>query len=184
MVYKVYPSFYSKKCLLLSLFSALILPCTTHTTPKNGSILIEGKTKIVRSCSENNDLVILESKDTITAGDGLLRKDTIRGKSALSTNTTCNVFRLLAESGIPVAFCKQLDDTRFVAKKCSMILLEVVVRREAHGSALKRHPHLKKGQIFPQLIVEFFLKTTDRMWKGQSIPKDDPSMKIAPENAY
>jgi phosphoribosylaminoimidazole carboxylase/phosphoribosylaminoimidazole-succinocarboxamide synthase len=50
----------------------------------------------------------------------------------------------------------------------------VVVRREAHGSFLKRHPYLSKGHIFPKLVLEFFLKTSGKKWKGIDIPKDDP----------
>jgi phosphoribosylaminoimidazole-succinocarboxamide synthase len=55
-----------------------------------------------------------------------------------------------------------------------MLPYEVVVRREAHGSYLKRNPHFSKGQLFPQLIVEFFLKTKDKNWKGKSLICDDP----------
>src|SRR6266567_4259738 len=58
--------------------------------------------------------------------------------------------------------------------KCLMLPYEVVVRREAHGSYLKRNPHFSKGQLFPQLIVEFFLKTKDKNWKGKSLICDDP----------
>ena len=57
-----------------------------------------------------------------------------------------------------------------------MLPYEVVVRREAHGSYLKRNPHFAKGQLFPQLIVELFLKTKDRNWKGKPLVCDDPLM--------
>jgi phosphoribosylaminoimidazole carboxylase/phosphoribosylaminoimidazole-succinocarboxamide synthase len=52
----------------------------------------------------------------------------------------------------------------------------VVVRREAHGSYLKRNPHIAKGQLFPQLLVEFYLKTKARSWKGKPLVCDDPLM--------
>jgi phosphoribosylaminoimidazole carboxylase/phosphoribosylaminoimidazole-succinocarboxamide synthase len=55
-----------------------------------------------------------------------------------------------------------------------MLPYEVVVRREAHGSYLKRTPHFTKGQLFPKLIVEFFLKTKDKNWKGKPLVADDP----------
>jgi phosphoribosylaminoimidazole carboxylase/phosphoribosylaminoimidazole-succinocarboxamide synthase len=55
-----------------------------------------------------------------------------------------------------------------------MLPYEVVVRREAHGSFLKRNPHFSRGQLFPQLIVEFFLKTKNKNWKGKSLICDDP----------
>jgi phosphoribosylaminoimidazole carboxylase/phosphoribosylaminoimidazole-succinocarboxamide synthase len=55
-----------------------------------------------------------------------------------------------------------------------MLPYEVVVRREAHGSYLKRNPHFAKGQLFPQAIIEFFLKTKDKNWKGKPLICDDP----------
>ena len=57
-----------------------------------------------------------------------------------------------------------------------MLPYEVVVRREAHGSALKRSPHFSKGQLFPKLLVEFYLKTKDKDWKGKPLVADDPYM--------
>ncbi len=142
---------------------------TTHT-----KILNEGKTKIIRVFDEDDNFVVIESKDNITAGDGLTRRDTIKGKAQLATDTTCNVFELLKQYGVPVAYCRQLDTTHFLAPRCDMIEYEVIVRREAHGSYLKRNPYLKKGHVFPQLKVEFFLKTSDCNWRGTRIPKDDP----------
>jgi phosphoribosylaminoimidazole carboxylase/phosphoribosylaminoimidazole-succinocarboxamide synthase len=60
-----------------------------------------------------------------------------------------------------------------------MLPYEVVVRREAHGSYLKRNPQISKGQLFPKLLVEFFLKTKDKDWKGKSLICDDPLMVYA-----
>jgi phosphoribosylaminoimidazole carboxylase PurE protein len=57
-----------------------------------------------------------------------------------------------------------------------MLPYEVVVRREAHGSYLKRHPHLSRGELFPKLIVELYLKTKDKNWKGKPLVADDPLM--------
>ncbi|MCX7311297.1 MAG: AIR carboxylase family protein, partial [Alphaproteobacteria bacterium] len=47
---------------------------------------------------------------------------------------------------------------------------------EAHGSALKRSPHFNKGQLFPKLLVEFYLKTKDKNWNGKPLVADDPYM--------
>lgn len=138
-------------------------------------VLSEGKTKRILSLEgdEINDLVILEAKDDITAGDGA-KHDIIPDKGRLATTTTCNVFKLLKACGLPVAFVAQDSPTSFKAANCKMIPLEVVVRREAHGSYLKRNPHIAKGQVFPKLIVEFYLKTKDKTWIGDKIPCDDP----------
>ncbi len=145
-------------------------------------ILNEGKTKQIKQFPEDENLAILESKDDITAGDGA-KHDVMDKKAQWSTQTTCNVFRLLQACGMPVAFREQLDKTRFVAEYCQMIPYEVIVRREAHGSFLKRNPHLQKGTVFPHLVCEFFLKTANKNWDGTTIPEDDPFMQRTAENA-
>lgn len=156
---------------------------TYYANMAESPMLAEGKTKIVRAHPKDSNLAIFVAKDDITAGDGA-KHDIIPGKSELATKTTCNVFRLLAKNGIPVAFREQIDNKSFVGDYCNMIEYEVVVRREAHGSYLKRHPGMEKGHVFSDLIVEFFLKTTKCMWKGQSIPKDDPFIQFKDGKAY
>jgi phosphoribosylaminoimidazole carboxylase / phosphoribosylaminoimidazole-succinocarboxamide synthase len=147
-------------------------PTTKHPL---GALVIEGKTKKVYKIKDGSDLVAVISKDDITAGDGA-KHDVIPDKGRVANATTSNVFRLLKACGLPVAFVEQDSATSFVAPNCVMLPYEVVVRREAHGSYLKRNPHFAKGQLFPQLIVEFFLKTKDKDWKGKPLVADDPLM--------
>ena len=139
-----------------------------------GALVTEGKTKKIFRIA-GSDLVSVVAKDDITAGDGA-KHDVIPDKGALATATTCNVFRLLKACGLPVAFEQQDSATSFIAPPCTMLPYEVVVRREAHGSALKRSPHFAKGQLFPKLLVEFYLKTKDKNWKGKPLVADDPLM--------
>jgi phosphoribosylaminoimidazole carboxylase/phosphoribosylaminoimidazole-succinocarboxamide synthase len=143
--------------------------------PSYGELVTEGKTKRIYRRDAGADLVTVISKDDITAGDGA-KHDIIPEKSRLANATTCNVFRLLKACGLPVAFEEQDSPTSFIAPNCTMLPYEVVVRREAHGSYLKRNPHLSKGLLFPQLIVEFYLKTKDKNWKGKPLVSDDPLM--------
>jgi phosphoribosylaminoimidazole carboxylase/phosphoribosylaminoimidazole-succinocarboxamide synthase len=147
-----------------------------------GALVAEGKTKRIYEARGGSDLVTLISKDDITAGDGA-KHDVIPDKGRLANATTCNVFRLLKACGLPVAFEQQDSATSFVAPKCQMLPYEVVVRREAHGSYLKRNPHFSKGQLFPQLVVEFFLKTKDKDWNGKPLICDDPLMLYAKEDS-
>ncbi|MBX4199104.1 AIR carboxylase family protein [Candidatus Parcubacteria bacterium] len=140
-----------------------------------GLVLSEGKTKIIAKREGDTDDVNIISKDDITAGDGA-KHDIIPGKGAWATRTTCNVFRLLRACGIPVAFIEQVNETTFSAPLCKMLPYEVVIRREAHGSYLKREPHLRKGHHFPKLVWEFFLKTSGKKWKQHDLPCDDPFM--------
>jgi phosphoribosylaminoimidazole carboxylase PurE protein len=143
-----------------------------------GKLVTEGKTKKIHQIAGSVDLVALVAKDDITAGDGA-KHDVIPDKGRLATATTCNVFRLLKACGLSVAFEEQDSPTSFIAPGCTMLPYEVVVRREAHGSYLKRHPHIGKGQLFPKLLVEFYLKTKDKTWKGKPLVADDPLMDYA-----
>ena len=142
-----------------------------------GALVTEGKTKKIHLLDGGSGLVRVLAKDDITAGDGA-KHDIIPDKGRLATLTTCNVFRLLKACGLPVAFVEQDGPTSFVAPECSMLPYEVVARREAHGSYLKRNPQLAKGQLFPQLVVEFYLKTKDKNWKGKPLVADDPFMQF------
>jgi phosphoribosylaminoimidazole carboxylase/phosphoribosylaminoimidazole-succinocarboxamide synthase len=146
--------------------------------PSHGHLVTEGKTKKIYERADGSGLVTVISKDDITAGDGA-KHDLIPDKGRLANLTTCNVFRLLKACGLPVAFEAQDSPTSFIAPNCTMLPYEVVVRREAHGSYLKRHPHLSKGLLFPQLVVEFYLKTKDKNWKGKPLVCDDPLMSYA-----
>ena len=142
-----------------------------------GALLAEGKTKKIHAIKGGSDLVTVIAKDDITAGDGA-KHDIIPDKGRLATATTSNVFCLLKACGLPVAFVEQDSAVSFSAPKCDMLPYEVVTRREAHGSYLKRNPHLAKGQLFPKLIVEFYLKTKDKNWKGKPLAADDPFMQL------
>lgn len=120
-----------------------------------GSIIIEGKTKIIEAIGNGEVLVI--SKDDITAGDGVQR-DVITGKAAASTRTTCNIFELLERHGVPTHFIAREKDVSFRARHVNMIPLELVVRRYATGSALDRFPDLEDGTRFEDLVFEVFEK--------------------------
>jgi phosphoribosylaminoimidazole carboxylase PurE protein len=150
----------------------------TSTKQPLGVLINEGKTKKIHQIKGNADLVCVLAKDDITAGDGA-KHDIIPDKGRIATATTSNVFRLLKDCGLPVAFVEQDSATSFIAPGCTMLTYEVVVRREAHGSYLKRNPHLAKGQLFPHLLVEFYLKTKNKDWKGKPLIADDPLMQYA-----
>jgi len=148
--------------------------------PVGGDLIAEGKTKIILAATQDPEKVLILSKDDITAGDGA-KHDRLEGKAALATRTTCNVFRLLKACGLPVAFEEQIDAKTFLAPRCQMLPYEVVIRREAHGSYLKRMPGLAKGHLFPKLLVEFFLKTSGKKWKDHDLLCDDPLMEYSEE---
>lgn len=137
-----------------------------------GRLIAEGKTKRIYEVRNNPDLVLIVSKNDITAGDGA-KHDVLEGKAAWSTTTTCNVFELLKHN-VTLAYIERDNENSFVAHRCDMLPFEVVVRREAHGSYLKRYPSLKKGDLLGGLVEEIFLKTKDRKWETYDLPCDDP----------
>lgn len=146
-------------------------------------IIAEGKTKIIRTTDDHQlDLVSIESKDDITAGDGV-KHDVVPGKGALANATTCNVFEFLNRCGVKTAFECRFGDTEFLGRLCAMIPLEVVVRRRALGSFCKRQPHVLRLQYFPRLVTELFLKTKDQKFGDFSVPKDDPLLQCSADGS-
>jgi phosphoribosylaminoimidazole-succinocarboxamide synthase len=121
-----------------------------------GEQLAEGKTKIVYADAADAALAVIVHKDDITAGDGA-RRNQLPGKGALSGRTTANVFRRLRDAGIPTHFVDAPADDEMVVRRCTMIPLEVVMRRIATGSYLKRNA-VPEGTRFDPLVVEFFFK--------------------------
>lgn len=134
-------------------------------TYTKGNLVTEGKTKEVFNVIGDKSLVIIKNKLDITAYDNPELTKQFDTKGAYATQTTCRVFELLRQAGIPVAYVEQISPTEFVAQKCSMIPLEVVGRRYPVGSYVKRNPQFQipEGKTplrFHRLVVEFFLKTT------------------------
>ncbi len=126
-----------------------------------GAKLAEGKTKIVYAHPDDSTLVVLVHKDSISAGDGA-RRNVIDGKGELSGRTAANVFRFLNQAGVPTHFVAAPGPTEMVARNCEMIPIEVVMRRRATGSYLRRHPETAEGTRFDPVLVEFFLKDDAR----------------------
>ncbi len=143
------------------------------TETKKGEIISQGKTKTIFATSDDPTLVIVQNRDEITKNDDATLTEEMASKAEYATTTTCQVFQLLKEAGLPVAFEKQISSTEFLAPRCIMIPLEVIIRRYAVGSYLKRLPHLRKPEgeppsRFHKLVFELFLKTTDGQVKDKS----------------
>jgi phosphoribosylaminoimidazole-succinocarboxamide synthase len=119
----------------------------------HGRKIAEGKTKIIWEGGE----VLIESKDDITAGD-VAKHDLLEGKAVTATATTCNVFELLEAAGVKTHYRGRVDERTFRARRMRMIPLELVARRIATGSYLKRRPDVTEGTIFKQPVIEFFEK--------------------------
>lgn len=75
---------------------------------------------------------------------------------------------------IPVAFRLCNAGNLFTADECRMLPFEVVVRNAVYGSYHRRNPGTKLYQILPEPVVEFYLKTSKRLWGDIRLPCDDP----------
>lgn len=126
-----------------------------------GEQLAEGKTKIIYAHPDDSTLALMVQKDSISAGDGA-RRNTIAGKGALSGRTAANIFTLLNRAGVQTHFVEAPADHEMVVRRCVMIPLEVVMRRLATGSYLKRNPEVQEGHRFDPVLVEFFFKDDAR----------------------
>lgn len=126
-----------------------------------GTQLAEGKTKIIYAHPSDPQLVIMVQKDAISAGDGA-RRHALVGKGVLSSRTARNVFQLLCAAHIPTHFVAAPDDGVMVVRRCVMVPLEVVMRRLATGSYLRRVEGSVEGERFDPPLVEFFLKDDAR----------------------
>lgn len=107
--------------------------------------------------------VLIKSNDAVTAGDGR-HKISVPGKGAAATATTVNAFKLLKKHGVPTHFLDAHPEEKnsFYALRAEMIPLEVVTRRIATGSYLKRNPGVADGQPFPMVEYELFYKDDRR----------------------
>lgn len=125
-----------------------------------GESIAEGKTKQIFATDDPN-IVHIRSKDDITAGDGA-KHDILEGKAIAATETTCNVFELINRvSVVPTHYLDRVDEAGFRAIKARMTPIEIVARRIAYGSYLKRNPDTPAQTKFPRLVVEFFYKDDD-----------------------
>jgi amidophosphoribosyltransferase len=158
---------------------------TGDAARERGTKLAEGKTKIIYADPADDARAIIVSKDDITAGDGA-RRNQLPGKGALSGRTTANVFQLLRSAGIPTHFIAAPADDEMIVRRCDMIPLEVVMRRIATGSYLKRNA-VPEGTRFEPTVVEFFFKDdanhdplVDREWiVGNDVATSDEVDRLA-----
>lgn len=119
-------------------------------------MIYEGKGKKMWSVAEDENLLIAEFKDDLTAFDAT-KKGNESGKGALNNKISTELFALLEKNGIKTALVESISDTEQVVKKCSIVPLEVIVRNIATGSLTKRLG-IKDGKTLPFALVEFCYK--------------------------
>lgn len=135
----------------------------TKVTPA----IYEGKASNVYAVEEDSDVLVLERKDDITAGNGK-KHDVIPGKGAICnqiSNILCTQIDSESDYALTHLYGSCDDDDRFgaisecetVVQKHDPIKLEVVVRNIATGSIIKRLP-FDDGQVLENPIIELYYK--------------------------
>lgn len=120
-------------------------------------LLYTGKAKSVYEKDE--DTVIIEFRDDLTAGDGA-KKDTRLGKGALNAEISARLLEVVERRGVKTHFLGFTPPNKFLVKKLEIIPLEVICRNIATGSLVRRYP-FKEGQELAPPIVEFGYKSDE-----------------------
>ncbi len=131
-------------------------------------LIYEGKAKRVYEL--DNDTLLLEFKDELTAFDGL-KRDAAPGKGTYAAALSAFLFKYLEDHGIETHFIEYDGGRMLKVLKVEMIPLEVIVRNYAYGSQLKRMPLLKPMQKLEPPIVELHYKS-DELRDPLILPED------------
>ena len=109
-----------------------------------------GKVKSVYN-STDDDKVIIEFRDDMTAGDGA-RKEVMTNKWAYNAIISAKIFKVLEENGIATQFIDLLEPNVMLAKKLEMIPIEVIVRNIATGSLVRKYPIDEGNRLEPPIV--------------------------------
>ena len=117
--------------------------------------LYEGKAKILYA-TDSPDLIIQYFKDDATAFNAA-KKGTIEQKGIVNNKISSKIFEYLKSQGIPTHFEKSLSDREMLAKKVTIVPIEVIIRNRAAGS-LCRLLGLAEGMELACPILEYSYK--------------------------
>ncbi len=118
-------------------------------------LLYEGKAKKIWE-TEDENLLISEFKDSLTAFNGE-KKSMEVGKGALNNKISTELFKYLAEKGIPTHYVDTIDDNNMLHQRADVIYIEVIVRNIATGS-LSKNLGIADKTVLPFTLVEFDYK--------------------------
>ncbi|MBR2558075.1 MAG: phosphoribosylaminoimidazolesuccinocarboxamide synthase, partial [Methanobrevibacter sp.] len=109
-----------------------------------------GKVKSVYT-TDNDEEVIIEFRDDITAGDGA-RKEVMNKKGAYNAIISAKIFKVLEESGVATQFIDLPKPNVMLAKRLEMIPIEVIVRNIATGSLVRKYPIAEGTRLEPPIV--------------------------------
>lgn len=113
-------------------------------------LINSGKVKSVYSC-EDEDKVIIEFRDDMTAGDGA-RKEVMDNKGSLNAIISSKIFKVLEENGVKTQLVDLPEKNVMIALKLDMIPIEVIVRNIATGSLVRKYPFEDGTPLNPPIV--------------------------------
>ena len=113
-------------------------------------LINSGKVKSVFT-TENDDEVIIEFRDDMTAGDGA-RKEIMSKKGAYNAIISAKIFKVLEENGVATQFVDLPEPNVMIAKKLEMIPIEVIIRNIATGSLIRKYPIADGTRLEPPIV--------------------------------
>ena len=125
---------------------------------EKNELINSGKVKSVFT-TDNDDEVIIEFRDDMTAGDGE-RKEVMDKKGAYNAVISAKIFKVLEENGVETQFIDLPEENIMLAKKLDMIPIEVIVRNIATGSLVRKYP-IEDGTKLDPPIVQMDFKADE-----------------------
>lgn len=98
--------------------------------------------------------------DDLTALDGK-RHDILEGKGRINAEICYVLFKELESKGIRTHLIDFVPPDSLLVEELRMVPLEVVCRRLAAGSFVRRYPFVEKGKLLEPPVVEFFYKSDE-----------------------
>ena len=113
-------------------------------------LINSGKVKSVFT-TDDDDKVIIEFRDDMTAGDGE-RKEVMNKKGAYNAVISAKIFKVLEENGVETQFIDLPEPDVMLARRLDMIPIEVIVRNIATGSLIRKYPIADGTRLEPPIV--------------------------------
>ncbi|MDO5849525.1 MAG: phosphoribosylaminoimidazolesuccinocarboxamide synthase [Methanobrevibacter sp.] len=121
-------------------------------------LINSGKVKSVFTTDNDNE-VLIEFRDDMTAGDGA-RKEVMSKKGTYNAIISSKIFQVLEEGGVKTQLIELIKPNEMIATKLEMIPIEVIIRNIATGSLVRTYP-IEDGTPLDPPIVQMDYKNDE-----------------------
>lgn len=125
----------------------------------SGSLIYEGKAKKLFSIEGDQNKILLEYKDSLTAFNAL-KKGSFESKGSVNRDIASLIFQFLEKKGIKSHWVSDEGNNWMVVNKVEIIPIEVVVRNILAGSTAKKLG-IEEGRVLKKPLVEFYYKNDE-----------------------